>query len=175
MGRSLAAGELLCRELPRGRVPGLARWFRGRRPLVPLRVWVPGPGGAALQPDAQERVSVRTGARPVRGIVWRGHVHPSPTGAARTAQQRGRVGARVRGEPGPAWGGSFPPRSLRRGSLQPRRLSLRGDLRVVPRRGRLRKFGFAQRNLQRLRKVARSLHEGVGPCCFVRKLRKVRT
>lgn len=130
-------------------------------------------GGAAA--GLTGRVSVGAGVRPVRGIVWRGHVHPSPTAAARTAQRRGRVGARVRGQPGPAWGGSFPPRSLRPGSLQPRRLSLRGDLRVVPRRGRLGKFGFAQRNLRRLRKVARSLHEGVGRCCVVWKLRRVRT
>lgn len=113
------------------------------------------------------RVSVGAGARLVRGIVWRGHVHPSPTAAARTAQRRGRVGAWVRGEPGPAWGGFFSPRSLRQGALQPRRLSLRGDPPVVPRRGRLGKFGFAQRNLRRLRKVARCLHEGIGQCCVV--------
>lgn len=68
---------------------------------------------------------------------------------------------RPRTERGPAWGGSFPPRSLRPGALQPRRLSLRGDLRVVLKRGRLGKFGFAQSN-RRLRKVERSVHEGVG-------------
>lgn len=109
-------------------------------------------------------MSVRAGARRVRGIVWRGHVHPSPTAVARTTQRRGRVGALVRGVRGPAWGGSFPPRSLRRGSLQARQLSLRGDLRVVLRRGGLGKFGFAQRNLPGLGKVARSLPEGLRRC-----------
>lgn len=109
-------------------------------------------------------MSVRAVARRVRGIVWRGHVHPSPTAVARTTQRRGLVGALVRGVRGPAWGGSFPPRSLRRGSVQARQLSLRGDLRVVLRRGGLGKFGFAQRNLPELGKVERSLPEGLLRC-----------